>query len=245
MKNIDRNTFYRTYENLIEGKEFVEYKEYYLNSRERFWRSFRKICQLKINHDSTGTLDIGGGIMAVLLQELLGHEVYVGDVNERAAADVTKSGISFMHVDLTSDSISSERQYDLIVLQEVIEHIPEPPYITFKKIKSIMNKGGSLIITTPNGYRLRNILYMILNMNILDKFRYPGPGESMGHQQEYRLDHMIWHVEQSGLSVEQAELYDDGWRGSTLVAKIFWKAAALFSVIPHLRNGIMIIAKND
>ena len=101
---------------------------------------------------------------------------------------------------------------DLVILQEVIEHIPQPPYVVLEKIRTMLAPGGLLFLTTPNGHRFRNVLYMLAGREIVDIYRYPCPGDALGHQHEYTMKQMLWQAREAGFEVRSA-IYQDGWRG--------------------------------
>jgi 2-polyprenyl-3-methyl-5-hydroxy-6-metoxy-1,4-benzoquinol methylase len=239
---VTRAEFVRQYRHLIEGREFVEYKEYYKRSTDRFWQSFDKIQRLSLSPQCRA-IDIGGGIMAVLLSKILGIETCVGDVSERAAGDIAQLGLKFQLVDLTSDDKVPDEMFDLVVLQEVIEHMPHPPYIVFQRIMKFLKPDGILFLTTPNGSRVRNILYMLVGRQVLDNFRYPAPGEALGHQQEYILPQLMWQLKRAGMVAISAEQYDDGWEGASLAARIAHVLERPANFFPHLRDGLMIVAR--
>ena len=235
--------FLRLYRDLIETRDFVEYKDYYRRSAVRFWKSFDKIQHLQLPAQSKA-IDIGGGIMAVLLSKILGIQSYAGDLVERAAGDVTGLGIKFQLVDLTSDDTVPLEIFDLVVLTEVIEHLPYPPYVIFQRIFSFLKPGGVLFLTTPNGSRVRNILFMLAGKPVLDNFRYPGPGEGLGHQQEYVLPQLVWQLKRAGMVPLFAEQYDDGWNGANFAAHVLHALVKPANLFPHLRNGLMIAARS-
>lgn len=237
---ISKKAFIETYDNLIVGRDFVEYEDYYRKSRTRFWKCFHKIDALGLPERST-VLDIGGGIMAVLLQRLLGFDAAVGDVNERSREDVMALGLNFEIIDLFSDEPQTTAQYKLIVLQEVIEHIPQPPYLVFERIKCLLEEGGKLFLTTPNGYRFRNVIYMLVGKEILDKYRYPRPGEALGHQHEYTMPQMLWQAGRANMDVISSEYYEDGFKGASLKARIAHSLTTPIQAVPHLRSGIMMV----
>lgn len=181
--------------------------------------------------------------MAVLLKQLLGFDAAVGDVNDKGREDVTELGLKFDIVDLFSDEQQSVQRYDLVVLQEVIEHIPQPPYLVINRIRRLLNENGTLFLTTPNGNRFRNVAYMLAGKEILDKYRYPEPGEALGHQHEYTMQQMLWQSQRGGMEVAYASYYEDGFKGASIKARIARVLTAPIQIVPHLRNGIMMVLK--
>ncbi|QUM72713.1 class I SAM-dependent methyltransferase [Sphingopyxis granuli] len=237
---VSRNEFDAAYQACILGKHFVEDIEYYRMAGERFWKSFRKIESLHLKPDSS-VLDIGGGIMAVLLHKLLGYQAIVGDVNAIAKDDVHSAGLEFVSIDLFREDAANVQQVDLVVLQEVIEHIPQPPYIVLNRIRKMIKPGGYLFLTTPNGHRLRNLLYMVFGKEILGLYKYPEPGEALGHQHEYTLAQMRWQISNSDFRLISAEYYEDGYKGASIGARIACALAKPATLIPHWRNGLMVV----
>ncbi len=230
-------TFSKAYDDLIIERTFVEDVEYYRNSKTRFWENFRRIEALGLK-EGARVLDIGGGILSVLLSRLLNFDALVADVNDRARADIEDLGLGFVIYDLFSDAPPPVEGLDLVVLTEVIEHIPQPPYVVLGRISKLLGPGGRLFLTTPNGHRFRNLLYMMLGREVLGIYRYPEPGMALGHQHEYTLKQMRWQAEHAGYAIEAAEYYQDGWKGSSRAAQLAWGMARPVGVIPYLRNSI-------
>lgn len=238
----NKTDFERHYKELICGKEFVESASYYENSMTRLWKAFDRIQRLNLP-PSAKVIDIGGGIMGVLLARIHGMQVTVGDVNRRAAEDINGFGIPFIELNLLSDTQLPQEQFDLVILQEVIGHLPQPPYIVFRRIQGFLEKGGILFLTTPNGSRFRNVLYLLTGRQVLDHFRYPEGTEALGAQHEYTLNQMIWQLERAGMRILSAQQYTCGWRGKTLWARVAHKLIAPISLVPHLRNGLILTAQ--
>lgn len=234
-----KKEFIEHYKEVIIGRTFVEYESYYHKSIIRFWRAFDRLQRLNLPENAR-ILDIGGGIMGVLLDRICGFEVTVGDVNRRAATEIEAMGLEFVTLNLLSDTDLPKSNYDLIILQEVIGHIPQPAYVVFQRLSRLLNPGGVLFLTTPNGSRIRNVLYLITNRQVLDHYRYPEGAEALGMQYEYTLSQMVWQIERSGMEVIFAQNYDCGWTGETITARLAHSATKpLSAFFPHMRSGVM------
>ena len=234
---VSYKNFSKVYDELILQRSFVEDVDYYYSSKPRFWKNFQRIEAMGLQ-DGVRILDIGGGILAVLLSRLLNFDALVADVNERARDDIEELGLDFVVYDIFSDNPAPVQGMDLVVLTEVIEHIPQPPYIVLQRLAKLLSNNGRLFLTTPNGHRFRNLLYMLLGREILGIYRYPEPGMALGHQHEYTMKQMVWQAGHAGFKVEAAEYYQDGWKGSNLVSKLAWGLARPVGAIPYMRNSI-------
>lgn len=242
-KPLDRHTFDQAYDDHIIGRSFVEYKDYYHQSRERFWQSLKYFENLSITPESS-ILDIGGGQFGILAKELFGLSAAVGDVVNTAADDVRASDLSFETVNLFAGEPAASKRYDAVSLLEVIEHIPKPPYLVLDYIKSsLLKPNGYVFLTTPNGLRIRNTLYMLFGKEVLDIYRYPEGDEALGHQHEYTLKQMVWQFEKAGFDVLLAETYEDGFKGARLSARLAHMAVKPLTVVPHFRNSLVFAAK--
>ncbi len=110
-------------------------------------------------------LDVGCGNGAIACRLLdLGYNVYGIDASENGitVANEHKPGRFFIQ-DISSDSLPEELQgihFDVIISTEVIEHLYSPgSYIKF--MKSILEKEGELIISTPYHGYLKNLILAI------------------------------------------------------------------------------------
>lgn len=241
---IARAEFDRAYNEAILGRTFVEFVEYYEASRTRFWKSFRYVEALGLPQGAK-VIDIGGGIMAVLTRRLLGFDAHVFDVTPEAEADITGQGLSFALVDLFRDELPDITDADLVILTEVIEHIPKPPYLVLQKLAGLLKPGGYLFLTAPNGHRFRNLVYMVLGREILGLYRYPQEGQALGHQHEYTLKQMRWQADLAGLEVVTMEYYEDAFAGASTGARIGRILAKPAQLVPYWRNGLAIVLRKS
>jgi ubiquinone/menaquinone biosynthesis C-methylase UbiE len=64
--------------------------------------------------------------------------------------------ISFIAGDIANIEINENEIYDVIILPDVLEHIPIKDHqIIFKKFRKLLKKDGSIIINIPNPYYLK------------------------------------------------------------------------------------------
>jgi 2-polyprenyl-3-methyl-5-hydroxy-6-metoxy-1,4-benzoquinol methylase len=59
----------------------------------------------------------------------------------------------------------SENYFDIIVCNNLWEHVPDPIFL-LSKISKILKPGGYLIVSTPNRYQLKNILRVLIGKRI-------------------------------------------------------------------------------
>jgi 2-polyprenyl-3-methyl-5-hydroxy-6-metoxy-1,4-benzoquinol methylase len=119
-------------------------------------------------------LDIGCGTGEYLTIPLAQHskgktQIFAYDTDEASLSYlldvVDKRRLDNISIVLEPSSLAL-RKYDLIILSEVIEHIPQPlPYL--RHVLSLLDETGRIIITLPNGYGYFEIENMIEGMLVI------------------------------------------------------------------------------
>lgn len=238
-----RSIFDAAYDSLIIGGGFFESDQYYKNEKARYWRSLEYLCRLDIpTHPQI--LEIGGGQIAVLRKALYGDNCTVGDISQRYIEPLRKNGIDFVTLDLMNEEpLEITQQFDLIIMLEVIEHVPLPAHLIFERLKPLLKPNGILFLTTPNLFRLRNLIRMIRGTEFLDRFTVPQPGHSLGHQLEYSAEHMRWQLERAGMRVIMLEHDSMGRTSHSTKARIARTLLAPLELRPILRNGLVAAAR--
>ena len=240
-RRLERSAFDRAYAKLISGNRFFEEDRYYDLQRPRYWRTLQWIARLPLP-ERAKILEIGGGQISLLCAELFDDVCVLADVNDRYADAVKQHGVAFRRCDLLHDDLEDRERYDLVVLCEVIEHIPVPPHIVFEKIKRWMRRGGALLLTTPNLYRLRNTVRLALGMPVFGTFFYPERGQSLGRPLEYSREHLQWHLERAGferVTVRTLQLSNAGATPLTQLAR--WLLSPL-QLRPLWRDSLLAVA---
>lgn len=201
MYKLDRKKFDDKYDELILSSRFFEEHSYYIRERSRYFNtlklllaridSSRDLSELKV-------LEIGGGQICLLMSALFGSKAVVADVSDKYKDSVQKQGCDFRICDLLYDDLPDRNYFDIVIMCEVIEHMPVPPYQILSKIRNWMKPGALLFLTTPNLYRLRNVIRLMLGMRVFDIFFIPERGNSIGHPFEYSVEHLSWQMNRGG-----------------------------------------------
>ncbi len=234
--------FEQVYRERILSQSFCEVPEYYIQQRPRYKKTLALIDQTKLPSSPT-VLEVGGGQLALLMQAMRGARPTVLDLSAEWSEAVTKHGIGFRVGDLVRDDPGFRDEFDLVILCEVIEHMPIPGHLVIEKIASWLKPGGVLLMTTPNLYRLRNVVRMALGMPMFCPFRFPARGAGIGHFFEYSPTNLAWQIREAGLevvSLERHQLVNAGAHWWTHLGRVL--CAPLLS-IPRFRDGLVAVAR--
>ena len=93
-----------------------------------------------------------------------------------------------------------EKEYDIVVFCEVIEHMIESPIRALLNINAMLKRDGILILSTPNVNRLENVARMIAGANIYDP--YSGYGKYGRHNREYNKHELAQMLTLCGFEIE-------------------------------------------
>lgn len=238
---LDRKKFFTLYEKLICRGKFNEIPEYYPRYRSRYETLLQKYSCLA-QSDPQCILDIGGGQLALLCKELWKDDAYAVDIGGEHLKYLDSQGVKVEKWNLVNGNQLFDAKFDFIFFSEVIEHLPIPGHIVLEKLKLALKPGGTLICSTPNLYRLRNVVYMILGKQIYDYFRFP-ENRGLGHVLEYSHDHLQWQFERAGLKeckVEFCQMHH--WPNNLAFRLIYLLGSPLF-LVSRFRDNLVAIGK--
>jgi len=105
-------------------------------------------------------LDIGCAFGLLLKEFPGGFKIYGLDVSEYAiskAREENPRGI-FQIADVTKKRPFPDNFFDLIIMNDIIEHLAEPE-LALENARSMLKKGGYLYLTTPNLNLLRRVIF--------------------------------------------------------------------------------------
>ncbi|UAK24931.1 class I SAM-dependent methyltransferase [Sphingomonas nostoxanthinifaciens] len=212
--------FDAVYDRFVRPGGFHEHDDYYDISHDRYVQTLGYLADIALP-DNARLLDIGGGQMAILGAKLFGFDAVIGDINENFRGPADDAGIGFAVCNLIDDDPPAFKgAFDAVVLAEVVEHLPMPPYIVLSKVRTWLKPGGALLVTTPNLFRLRNTARMLLGRDPFDRFMMPRHDVSLGHQTEYSGEHLAWQIREAGFTLERLEHDQLGATGFSWKARL-------------------------
>lgn len=180
-------------------------RAYYLRYRSRYKTCIKRLAQIAPPHP-IDVLDIGVGQLALLCKKLWNDHAVMADLPGPHLSYMARHGLEAITWDLCASDPPPLGKFDVVFFSEVIEHLPMPGYIALERLRNVLRPGGVIICTTPNFYRLRNVVYMALGLPIFEYFRYPDDEKGLGHVIEYSLDHLRWQFEKAGFEHCRVEL---------------------------------------
>jgi SAM-dependent methyltransferase len=234
--------FDRIYQDLVLNNHFFENPSYYIQQKPRYKRVLGDIQRLPLPPCSS-LLEIGGGQIALLSQALLGTSAMVADLNDTYKSGLLHHGLRFHSCDLLHDDLPVREAFDIVVMCEVIEHLPIPPYLVLTKIQKWIKPGGWIYLTTPNLYRLRNLVRMLLGARVFDLFYMPERGQGIGHPLEYSASHLQWQLEKSGFEHIQIQLSQLDNAGASPMTQFGRMLATPLLLRPLWRDKLVAIAQ--
>ncbi|MFO0699165.1 MAG: class I SAM-dependent methyltransferase [Nitrospira sp.] len=214
--------------------------EYYSRYRSRYKTCIKRFCDLA-PQQSCCVLDIGGGQLALLCKKLWDDNAWVADLSRPHLEYMRAQGVGVVEWNLCKSEQPVMEKFDVVFFSEVIEHLPVPGHVVLEKLKEVLKPGGVIICTTPNFHRIRNIVFMALGRQILDRFYVPESG-SLGHVIEYSREHLLWQFDKAGFKNCQVEYCQMHHSPTNPIFRILsWFGYPLF-LVPRLRDNLLAIA---
>ena len=127
---------------------------------ERLGKSFLEDTRAPLFREWIGQgkviLDLGGRDGTLTRHYLAGNQIVIGDIDVGAMALARETyGVDTIEVDLNQSLPFEDASYDVVVLAEVLEHLPYPK-ITLGEIQRILKPGGMLVGSIPLAYHLKD-----------------------------------------------------------------------------------------
>ena len=220
--------------------EWQEEREYYPRYRTRYEAIVRRFAEQAPEHP-LDVLDIGGGQLAYLAAALWRDRGYVADVDDSCFAAVRANGMDAFQWDVAQDDAPTDLRFDAIFFSEVIEHLPIPGHIALRRLRTLLHSGGLLICSTPNLYRLRNVVFLLRGRPLFDHFDLPGE-RGYGHVLEYSAEHLAWQLQRAEFEDFVVELHDFRHVPHERLDRVLATLGAPLRRIPRYREHLLAVA---
>lgn len=79
------------------------------------------------------------------------------DIDRNALRLASEKGIQTHWADLSATLPFPEETFDVVVLSEVLEHLPDPEF-TIREVRRVLRDNGRLVGSVPNAFRIKNRL---------------------------------------------------------------------------------------
>jgi SAM-dependent methyltransferase len=216
-------------------------RAYYLRYRSRYKECIQRFAALA-PPNPVDVLDVGGGQLALMSTKLWNDRGVAADLPGPHLLYMARHGVETIHWNLCKSDAPFDAKFDFVFFSEVIEHLPIPGYLVLQRLRQVLRPGGVLICTTPNLYRLRNVVYMALGRSIFDYFQYPDEDIALAHVVEYSRDHLDWQFKKAGFAqyrVEYSQMHHSP--ENPLFRPLAWLGYPLH-IVPRWRDNLVATA---
>ncbi len=181
---------------------FEDSRRYNKDLEHTFLRTFNDVCKIG---SGLSILDVGSftGVVSVALKKL-GNEVTACDIdfviNDAAIQSIFKEeNIKSCRINLQDNTLPfSGESFDLIIFNEVIEHLNFNPIPLLREFNRILKINGKIYCATPNLISAKNICRMLTGKGYLNPIEHliwnlePGTGMSVGlHWREWSREELV------------------------------------------------------
>ena len=217
----------------IEREELVIDQRSYGNiHKQRFWELVNAFSLLIDGKDAPGILEIGASEFSGIYSKLFPHirldildrpydANYIGFTEAvcRRIADFE----AFHAVDLADyrmlvPALERLRQYDLILLTEVLEHLPIHPLDLLPSLIQRLTVTGAIYLTTPNCFAYHKLRQVESRWNPQTVYpRQDGNWDAHHHYREYSAKELFKFITEAGGRVA-AFYFSDCWNEDKEIA---------------------------
>jgi SAM-dependent methyltransferase len=239
MRNFDEAGFDRAFQDLVSHRHWQEQPDYYPRYRSRYEAIMRRFAK-RAPDRPVDVLDIGGGQLAFLAVALWDDRGCVADLDNTCFAGLRARGIDAFVWNLALEDPPVDRCFDAIFFSEVIAHLPVPGHIALRRLRMLLRPGGVLLCSTPNLYRLRNVVYLLRGRPPFDHFDLPRV-RSYGPVVDYTAEHLAWQFEQAGFVDYRVDLEHFAHLPNASLDRVLSTLGAPLRRIPRYRDNLLAV----
>ena len=240
MRGLDDAAFDRAFAALVTEQQWQEEPEYYRRYRTRYEAVLTRFGE-KAPERPLDVLDVGGGQFAFLAAAVWGDHGCVADIDESCFPDLRARGIETFRWNIAAEDAPTERRFDAIFLCEVIAHLPVPGHVALRRLGALLRPGGLLLCSTPNLYRLRNVVYLVTGRRLFGHFDVPEE-RSYLPVLDYSAEHLTWQFGKAGLVDCEVELRDFSHAPYEPLNRALYALGAPLRRIPRHRDHLLAVA---
>jgi len=183
---------------------------------------------------------------------LLGHVVYGIASNHEP---IKNKHIAILNIEKEKFPYT-DNFFDLVLFNEVIEHLPQSPIPPLQEIYRVTKKSGAMMITTPNIARSINRGKLLLGKSIMYPidvyFEENGKGNNIYHRhnREYTLGELATVVQKTGWKITEQKYFISytPFRKRTVPDPLWLFAGKYFNyllmlVFPSLRDNLFVLGE--
>lgn len=242
--------FYKTLSRDDFDSEVIK-REDDINQKSTGFHIFKAIRKIYSNKELGTVIDVGGNYGIFL--KMLSEEFVV---KRKVCLDIAEPPVRIKDIEyligFAEETLKrlNENSVDLVLLQDVIEHIFDPDRLILN-LKYVLKDGGVIILSTPNLSSFINRILLLfgfepMGVEVSTKTVFGRPGSSVaGHIRNFTYRALRDFFEYYGFNVEVQYTYASYLsKGSSKLSKlIHWidKGSVIFG--KKYRSQIFLIAK--
>ncbi len=122
---------------------------------------------------------------------------------EKILTFAARFNISYCQIDKETDLPFEKSEFDMLMLNDVLEHLHESPRDLLNDLLSFVKPRGYFFVTVPNAVHLMKRIKVVLGRTNLPSFKlyYWLPGPWRSHIREYVMDDLVELAKYLGLDV--------------------------------------------
>ena len=195
-------------------------------------------------HEKGRLLNVGGAPYVfeyLLKQNNPNIEITSFDVSPERLKDLSDAiDLDVKKVDIEHPLEGGDGVYSTVVFNEVFEHCRLDLFTVMDNLQRLLEPGGLLILTTPNGFSLGNIWKFLVKQrsgpSLVSEWGKLKELGHMGHVREYTLKELSEFFEAAGFKVVSAD-YRRSF--STRKSLPVMAGKTLEAVVPQIRKNLV------